>query len=152
MSSNKVISDAYTLEFVMDKRQKMQLAYRPEFDKSIRGEWYMAEYSIPFVRSIDRTTFLSVFKQVMIIVEEPYEMWDNGSGIVIKTDRSFPEPVNISVLWHALWSAIPSKYFPPIRDYTGMRPPQALAHVILFVLARARPSLASFKIIPVIGL
>lgn len=148
MPSNEVYSEPCTLEFLMDKHQLMQLAYRPELDSRTRG-WYMQEYSIPLVDSLDCKTFQWIFEKSMILgrgffvwrttlvlmsntAKEPHEIWDSGTGIVVTTNPSFPRPVNISVLWHTLYSCVPLKYFPPSSEHAGKEPPQALADSELY--------------------
>ncbi|KAK0430679.1 hypothetical protein EV421DRAFT_1932333 [Armillaria borealis] len=126
MSSNEVDSKPCTLEFLIDKHQRMQLAYRPELDSRSRG-WYMQEYSIPLVDSLDCKTFQWIFEKSMVLAKEPHEIWDSGNGIVVTTNPSFPKPMNISVLWHTLYSCVPLKYFPPSSEHAGKEPPQALA-------------------------
>ncbi|KAK0435586.1 uncharacterized protein EV420DRAFT_1652166 [Desarmillaria tabescens] len=133
MSSQEVSSESCTLEFLINKRQLMQLAYRPEFENQTRG-WYMQEYSIPLVKSRHHRTFQSIFKMSMVLAKEPYKMWDDhGNGIVVTTDPSFPEPVDISVLWHTLYSSVPLKYFPPSSEYAGKGILQALADACLYI-------------------
>ncbi|SJL17294.1 uncharacterized protein ARMOST_20842 [Armillaria ostoyae] len=132
MSSNDVYPEPCTLEFLIDKHQRMQLAYHPELDSRSRG-WYMQEYSIPLVDSLDCETFQWIFEKSMVLAKEPHEIWDSGNGIVVTTNPSFPKPVNISVLWNALYSCVPLKYFPPSSEHAGKEPPQALADTCSYI-------------------
>ncbi|SJL18072.1 uncharacterized protein ARMOST_21644 [Armillaria ostoyae] len=131
MSSNEVDSKPCTLEFLINKHQRMQLAYHPELDSRSWG-WYMQEYSIPLVDSLDCKTFQWIFKKSMVLAKEPHEIWDSGTGIVVTTNPSFPKPVNISVLWHTLYSCVPLNYFPPSSEHAGKEPPKALTDSELY--------------------
>lgn len=132
MSSNEFDSKTHTVEFLFDKHQRMQLAYRPELDSRTRG-WYMQEYSIPLVESLDCKTLHSILDMSIVLARETREIWDSSNGVLVATKPSFPTPVNISALWHKLYSCVPLEYFPPISEHAGKEPPQALEDTCLHI-------------------